>query len=111
MGSGGDLGLVATKLTPPTLPSHLVERLRLRDALDAAAADPVVRVVLVSAPAGSGKSTLLASWQRERPGAWLQADSADRDPARFWGYIVGALAKVLPEAVMRELEGVDALIP
>jgi len=97
MGSGGELGLVATKLTPPTPPGRLVARARLSETLDAAAADPVVRVVLVSAPAGSGKSTLLASWHgRRRNGAWMQADSADRDPARFWGYVVGALADALP---------------
>lgn len=97
MGSGGEVALVATKLTPPTLPGRLVDRVRLSDRLDAAAADPVVRVLLVSAPAGSGKSTLLASWHRQRrEGAWLQADPADRDPARFWGYVVGALANVAP---------------
>ncbi len=28
--------------------------------------------------------------------AWVQADAADRDPARFWGYVVGALADVSP---------------
>ncbi|MEZ5330456.1 MAG: LuxR C-terminal-related transcriptional regulator [Thermoanaerobaculia bacterium] len=97
MGSGGDVALVATKLTPPTLPGPLVHRTRLSETLDAAVADPVVRVVLVSAPAGSGKSTLLASWHRQRSdGAWVQADAADRDPARFWGYVVGALATVVP---------------
>ena len=97
MGSGGEVALVATKLTPPTPPGRLVDRARLSGLLDAAAADPVVRVVLVSAPAGSGKSTLLASWHhRRRDGAWVQADSADRDPARFWSYVVGALADVLP---------------
>lgn len=97
MGSTGDVALVATKLTPPTLPGSLVERPRLTETLDAAAADPVVRVVLVSAPAGSGKSTLVAAWQRRRAGgAWVQADASDRDPARFWGYVVGALATVVP---------------
>ncbi len=97
MGSSGEIGLVATKLTPPTLPGRLVDRTRLGETLDAAVADPVVRVVLVSAPAGSGKSTLLASWHgQRRNGAWVQADSADRDPARFWSYVVGALAQVLP---------------
>lgn len=97
MAGSGELALVATKLTPPSLPGQLVERTRLSESLDAAAADPLVRVVLVSAPAGAGKSTLLASWRRERSGvAWLQVDSADRDPARFWGYVVEALATVVP---------------
>ncbi|MEM9201835.1 MAG: LuxR C-terminal-related transcriptional regulator [Actinomycetota bacterium] len=95
MEAGDENALVATKLTPPTLPSGLIDRHRLDDLLDAAAADPLVRVVLVSAPAGSGKSTLLASWQRGRhDGAWMQAHAADRDPARFWSYVVGALDTV-----------------
>ena len=98
MAGGEAQALVTTKLTPPTLPGELVARRRLDDLLDAAADDPLVRVVLVSAPAGSGKSTLLAAWQRQRSGgAWLQCDAADRDPARFWGHVVGALARVLPD--------------
>ena len=97
MGSDGETSLVATKLRPPTPPGRLVDRTRLSDTLDAAAADPTVRVVLVSAPAGSGKSTMVASWQRRRSGgAWVQADASDHDPARFWGYVVGALADIVP---------------
>ncbi|MEO0494450.1 MAG: AAA family ATPase, partial [Actinomycetota bacterium] len=98
MAGGEAQALVTTKLSPPSLPVELVARRRLNDVLDAAAADPLVRVVLVSAPAGSGKSTLLAAWQRQRTdGAWLQADPADRDPARFWGHVVGALARLHPD--------------
>ena len=90
--------LVATKLTAPTPPAQLIERPRLATVLDAAVADPSVRVVLVSAPAGSGKSTLVAGWQAARDDcAWLQADPADRDPARFWGHVVGALAGLVPD--------------
>lgn len=90
--------LVATKLTAPTLPTQLVDRPRLDAVLDAAVADPSVRVVLVSAPAGSGKSTLVAGWQAARDDcAWLQADPADRDPARFWGHLIGALAGLVPD--------------
>jgi LuxR family maltose regulon positive regulatory protein len=90
--------LVATKLTAPTLPAQLIDRPRLGAVLDAAVADPSVRVVLVSAPAGSGKSTLVAGWQAARDDcAWLQADPADRDPARFWGHVVGALAGLMPD--------------
>ncbi len=90
--------LVATKLTAPTLPAQLIDRPRLDAVLDAAVADPSVRVVLVSAPAGSGKSTLVAGWQAARDDcAWLQADPADRDPARFWGHLIGALASLVPD--------------
>ncbi len=92
--------LVATKLTAPTLPTQLIARPRLDAVLNAAVADPSVRVVLVSAPAGSGKSTLVAGWQAARDDcAWLQADPADRDPARFWGHLIGALAGLVPDIV------------
>ncbi|MDW3221095.1 MAG: LuxR C-terminal-related transcriptional regulator [Acidimicrobiales bacterium] len=98
MEAAGGSDLVATKLSAPTLPAQLIARPRLHTVLDAAVADPAVRVVLVSAPAGSGKSTLLAGWQAARDdGAWLQADPADRDPARFWGHVVGALAGLVPD--------------
>ncbi len=91
--------LVGTKLTAPTTPAQLVTRPRLDDALAAAVDDPEVRVVLVSAPAGSGKSTLVAGWLESTgtPAAWLQADAADHDPARFWAYVVAALARQIPD--------------
>ncbi|MEM9517317.1 MAG: AAA family ATPase, partial [Actinomycetota bacterium] len=93
-----DNALVATKLTAPTLPPQLIDRPRLNAVLDAAVADSSVRVILVSAPAGSGKSTLVAGWQAMRDDcAWLQADPADRDPARFWDHVVGALAGLAPD--------------
>ncbi|MEL7209303.1 MAG: AAA family ATPase, partial [Actinomycetota bacterium] len=97
MEAATEMALVATKLTAPTVPGGLVERPRLEGMLDGAVADPAVRLVLVSAPAGSGKSTLIAAWQRDRDDcAWLQADRADQDPARFWSHVVGALGTVVP---------------
>ena len=91
--------LVATKLTAPAPPPHLVERPRLNGVIEAAINDPSVRVLLVSAPAGSGKSTLIASRlaSSDTAWAWLQADKADRDPARFWTHIVAALAREVPD--------------
>ncbi len=61
--------------------------------------DPAVRVVLVSAPAGSGKSTLVAGWLETTgtAAAWLQADGADHDPARFWSHAIAAVARRLPD--------------
>jgi len=90
--------LAATKLRPPALPDHLVPRPRLDALLDDGVGGQV-RLVLVSAPAGSGKSTVLASWLRGRPeaSAWLQVETSDSDPARFWGYLVQALASAAPE--------------
>ncbi len=99
MESETGMTLVATKLTAPTTPPQLVKRPRLDDVIDAAIAEPNVRMMLVSAPAGSGKSTLVAarlttsamSW------AWLQADAADHDPARFWTHVIAALAREVPD--------------
>ncbi|MEM9562301.1 MAG: AAA family ATPase [Actinomycetota bacterium] len=91
--------VVATKLTAPTPPVRLVRRSRLDDALRAGIHSPGVRVVLVSAPAGSGKSTLVAAWldTAETTAGWLQADTADHDPARFWSHAVAALGRQLPD--------------
>jgi len=109
MGTEVKSALVKTKLTPPMLPSHLVDRTRLIEILDAAADEPAVRVVLVSAPAGSGKSTLLAAWQQQRANcAWMQADKADRDPARFWAHIVASLASVVPDLAPEAARAVPA---
>lgn len=92
-----ELGLAATKLRPPAPPGQLVSRSRLADTLDAGM-DRHVPLVLVSAPAGSGKSTLLASWLtgRTESVAWLQAEESDSDPARFWSYLVDAIAGAHP---------------
>lgn len=92
------LALVRTKLSAPTPPANLVDRARLGGALDAAVDDPNQRLVLVSAPAGSGKSTLVSAWLGGRDGAsgWFQVDETDRDPARFWTYVVAALGAALP---------------
>ena len=91
-------GLAATKLRPPALPATVVSRARLDALLDQGVGGQV-RLVLVSAPAGSGKSTVLASWLRGRPEAcaWLQVETTDSDPARFWAYLVQALASAAPK--------------
>lgn len=62
---------------------------RLADASDA-------RVVLVSASAGSGKSVLLEQWvdgMDRRAWAWVSHEAADDDPARFWTFILEAVAR------------------
>ena len=92
-----ETGLAATKLRPPAPPAALVHRSRLDDVLDACI-ERHVRLVLACAPAGSGKSTLLASWSAGRSAAvvWLQVEHSDSDPARFWSFLVDAIAKVHP---------------
>ena len=67
----------------------------------------------MSAPAGSGKSTLVTAWLHaaETAAGWLQADTADRDPARFWTHVVAALGRQLPDlepAVASTLPGSGA---
>ncbi len=94
----GEMGMAATKLRPPALPTRLVERTRLADALDDAVARHVP-MVLASAPAGSGKSTMLAAWAEHHPQhvAWLQVEASDSDPARFWSSLVAAVGRHRPE--------------
>ena len=101
-------GLAATKLRPPALPDHLVPRPRLDALLDRGVGGQV-QLILVSAPAGSGKSTVLASWLAGRPEAcaWLQVETSDSDPARFWAYVVQALTSAAPE-LSPQLTGVVA---
>ena len=84
--------IVAAKVHPPPAPRGGVERDRLRARL-AAAFDEDASVGLVCAPAGSGKTTLLTSYlgadDRARV-AWLNIDSYDNEPARFWSHILAA---------------------
>jgi LuxR family maltose regulon positive regulatory protein len=89
-----EMGMAATKLQPPALPTRLVERTRLAVKLDDAVAG-LVPLVLASAPAGSGKSTMLAAWsaRRSEQVAWLQVEDIDSDPARFWSSLVAAIAR------------------
>lgn len=97
-----DLGIAATKLRPPAPPARLVERTRLDDLLDAGL-ERGVPLLLVSAPAGSGKSTLLAGWTAHRPesSVWVQVESDDSDPARFWASVVAAIGMVRPQVAAR----------
>ncbi|GLV55877.1 hypothetical protein KDH_27210 [Dictyobacter sp. S3.2.2.5] len=103
--------LLRAKLSPPRLPSWLVERSRLLRELDAVRAYPLT---LVSASAGSGKTTLISAWvaatqSRETRGgkaqdtqspqrafAWLSLDAQDREPTRFWTSVIAALRTSLP---------------
>jgi LuxR family transcriptional regulator, maltose regulon positive regulatory protein len=102
--------LLGTKLHVPTPRRRLVPRPRLTDRMPLGA-DPLPRLVLVSAPAGFGKTTLLsqwlARWKAARPAesrrvAWLSLDAEDSDPRRFLANVVGAIQATAPEV------GVDA---
>lgn len=65
------------------------------------------KLILVSAPPGYGKTTLLGEWiaaleQQPVHGkkwniGWLSLDEDDRDPVRFWKYVIMALQETSPE--------------
>ncbi|MFF0339144.1 LuxR C-terminal-related transcriptional regulator [Kribbella sp. NPDC004875] len=86
------VGLLASKLAMPQLPSGLVVRPRLVDKLEEGTAG---RLTLVSAGPGWGKTSLVAGWAATRsaipPVAWLSLDSFDNDPVLFWSYVAAAV--------------------
>jgi LuxR family maltose regulon positive regulatory protein len=96
------LPLLETKIVPPRLIGHLVDRPRLRRRLDDAGGSAMV---LVAAPTGYGKTTAVLSWCTERAGsfAWVTLDSGDNDPARLWTYVATAIDRVWPRAARRAL--------
>ncbi|MEV0890383.1 LuxR C-terminal-related transcriptional regulator [Promicromonospora sp. NPDC050262] len=74
-------------------------------------ADPLPRLILVSAPPGFGKTTLLSQWLDQwrtvrraetRRVAWLSLDAEDSALQRFLALLIGAIQVVEPRA------GVDA---
>lgn len=82
--------LLATKLYLPPARQNIVPRPHLTGQIN----DSLARkMTLISAPAGSGKTTLLSEWipTSQRCVTWLSLDKSDNDPARFWGYVIGAL--------------------
>ena len=87
--------LLSSKLSPPRLPSSLVERDRLQASLDGALS---TRLSLLAASAGWGKTTLLATWASRHPQqvAWLSLDVLDNDPIRFWAAMIAALRTRVP---------------
>ncbi|WP_075164548.1 LuxR C-terminal-related transcriptional regulator [Ktedonobacter racemifer] len=89
--------LLSTRLSPPRLPSFLVERSRLLAELEAVYTYPLT---LVSASAGSGKTTLLSAWasRQKNPVAWLSLDASDTNPVRFWASCIAALRCYDPTA-------------
>jgi LuxR family maltose regulon positive regulatory protein len=89
--------LIQSKLEPP-VPRQRVSRSELLELC----AGPPRKLTLIRAPAGWGKSTLLADWHalesETRPFAWVALDSGDRDPVRFWTYVIHALRTLDPSA-------------
>ncbi len=101
--------LVRTKLTVPE-PPRLVERPRLREALDQLMHR---RAAIVSAPAGFGKSTAVADWVRRtgRVAGWVTLDQGDNDPARFLAYVIEALRGAAPRAAAAARQVLESTHP
>lgn len=96
--------LLQSKLLPPRLPSAVVPRSSLLEDLRSGRESTLT---VVCAPPGYGKTTTLAQWMKVDAGeaafAWVSLDQADADPARFWTYVISALAQVEPSVGNRSL--------
>jgi LuxR family transcriptional regulator, maltose regulon positive regulatory protein len=95
-GQTGGQRVLDDKLEVPALGLALSHRARVDKLMDRATAH---RVTLVTGPAGAGKTVACATWaatraryRRGRTG-WLTVDPQDREPARFWPYLVAALTR------------------
>ncbi|HMH91953.1 MAG TPA: LuxR C-terminal-related transcriptional regulator [Streptosporangiaceae bacterium] len=86
--------LLEDKLRVPRLTLEVLRRRRVTGLIEAAVTH---RVTVVSGPAGAGKTVACAAWAAARPAArqpaWLTVDAEDRDPARFWPYVLAALVR------------------
>jgi ATP/maltotriose-dependent transcriptional regulator MalT len=92
---GADRPLVDAKLAVPSVHHGVVDRPRVRRALDAGDAGSLT---LVAAPAGYGKTTAVRAWcaSRDAALAWVTLDAADNDPVRLWRYVATAVDRVRP---------------
>src|SRR5580704_2141007 len=86
--------LLEDKLRVPRPQVEVLRRRRVSGLIDAAVTS---RVTVISGPAGAGKTMACAAWAAARPSArqpaWLTADAGDREPARFWQYVLAALVR------------------
>ncbi|MER1967135.1 LuxR C-terminal-related transcriptional regulator [Castellaniella sp. GW247-6E4] len=101
------MNLRLSKLLPPLSPAALLVRNRLGIG---SGLFPAAKLIVVHAPAGFGKTTLLAQWREQLQNnktatAWITLDEADNDPARFLGYLVAALAPIVPELGQESILG------
>jgi DNA-binding SARP family transcriptional activator len=93
--------ILKSKLRPPAASWAAVERAILLLRLDAAAADPALRVLLLVAAAGYSKTTVLAEWTgrlaaRGVPIAWYSLSPGDRALPVFRAYLEAAVRAALP---------------
>ena len=95
--SGADRSapLVEAKLAVPSVRHGVVDRPRVRRALDAGRD---ASLTLVAAPAGYGKTTAVRDWcaRRDAALAWVALDAGDNDPVLLWRYVATAVDRVRP---------------
>ncbi len=87
--------LSEVKLALPSVHHGVVDRPRIRRALDAGRG---ASLTLVAAPAGYGKTTAVHAWcaDLDRALAWVTLDAGDDDPARLWRYVATAVDRLHP---------------
>ena len=90
----------------PRLPSMLVERHELVQAVERGSERPLL---IVRGATGGGKSTVLAAWARAypRPGVWIGLDRSAADRLVFWRQVVDAIRDahlVAPDSALHDLE-------
>src|ERR1700735_3320442 len=101
LATGFSAGRAAVLLSPVHPPAPRRATVVRQELLDRLSDEVPAKLVLVVAPAGWGKTSLLRDWRAsgEASGtAWLSADPADNDPARFWTGVIAALRTVCPGA-------------
>lgn len=100
--------ILSSKLYIPPSGKNPVIRSHLMDHLTAAKTEGC-RLVLVSGQAGSGKTTSIVQWLNHSGlhVGWLSLDGRDNQPGRFFGYLIAALRKVLPEIGKEALDLLD----
>ncbi len=97
----------------------MLRRRRVTDLIEAAVAH---RVTLVSGPAGRREDGGLRGLGGARPAAaappgqtaWLTVDAEDRDPVRFWQYVLAALVRaraVGPDEAAQLADGAAGGLP
>ena len=85
--------LVEAKLAVPSVRHGMVDRPRVREALEAGRE---ASLILVSAPAGYGKTTAVRTWCAgvDAALAWVTLDAGDNDPGLLWRYVATAVDRV-----------------
>ena len=80
-------------LSPPLLPSSVVERPEVNKVIDKAFQSDLI---FMHAPAGFGKTIAMSGWlsARGRPAAWIPLTVYDDEPAVFCRYLLTALANL-----------------